>query len=68
MEALGIYPIGLEQGTIARSKVWFVIFQRAMDEAAAEGHAPGNKAWMDANYTQTALVRFNDLNLYLYEK
>ena len=68
MQELGIYPSDPGRVTSAKSRVWFVIFQRALDEADAEGHAPGNKAWMDANYAQVALVRFNDLNLYLYEK
>jgi hypothetical protein len=68
MENLGMFPVDLERVTGNKSRVWFVIFQRALDEAAAEGHASGNKAWMDAHFTQVALVRFNDLSLYLYEK
>ncbi len=67
-DALRIYPTALEDATTRRSRVWFVIFQRALDEAQAEQRASENKAWLDARFKQISLTQFNDLNVYLYQK
>lgn len=68
MDALQVYPTTLDDVLGRARRVWFVIFQRAIDEAEAEGHPQGNKAWMDGHYRQVSLTRFNDLNVYLYSK
>jgi len=48
-------------------RVWFVVFQRALDEATALGVENPSKAWLDARYTLSNSVQYNDLNIYLYE-
>ncbi len=48
-------------------RVWFVVFQRALDEAATLGVENASKAWLDARYTLSNSVQYNDLNIYLYD-
>lgn len=48
-------------------RVWFVIFQRALDEAEDLGEPNVNKAWLDSHYHLVTQKSFNDLKLYLYE-
>jgi mannosyltransferase len=48
-------------------RVWFIIFQRALDEAEELGEPNTNKAWLDNRYRLTNTLRYNDLNIYLYE-
>lgn len=68
MEQLGIFPSTPEDAIASKSRVWFVIFQRAIDEAESAGRPQANKAWLDANFSQVSLKRFNDLNVYLYQR
>ncbi len=67
-DALKIYPTSLDDAARGNARVWFVIYRRALDEAHGEGRASENKAWLDANYQFVALTKFNDLNVYLYQK
>jgi len=55
----------LQTATIDSERVWFVLFQRA--EQQAPDLMAEQFAWLDANYAQSATMSFNDLNLYLYE-
>jgi mannosyltransferase len=48
-------------------RVWFVVFQRALDEATELGVENESKAWLDSRYTLTSVEVFNDLLVYLYE-
>ncbi len=66
--ALEIYASTLDTATAGKSRVWFVIFQAALDQAKEEGRAHPNMAWMDAHFKEISLRRFNDLNVYLYQK
>ncbi len=68
MDALQLYPSLIGDATAGAARVWFVIYQRALDEAAAENRVSENKAWLDARFKQVALTQFNDLNVYLYQK
>lgn len=47
-------------------RVWFVIFQRALDEAEELGIKNPNKIWLDAHYRLTDTVTFRDLDVLLY--
>ncbi|MBI4790112.1 MAG: hypothetical protein HY782_24015, partial [Chloroflexi bacterium] len=51
----------------ARGRVWFVIFQRAIDEAAARGERQANLKWLDKRYGLVSEERFGDLNVLLYQ-
>lgn len=66
--ALQLYASSLQDATTDKSRVWFIIFREALDQALQDGHPHPNKAWMDAHFTQVSLTQFNDLNVYLYQK
>lgn len=66
--ALQLYASSLQDATANKSRVWFIIFQEALDQAKQDGHPQPNKAWMDAHFAQISLTQFNDLNVYLYQK
>ena len=48
-------------------RVWFVIFQRALDEAEELGVPNANKDWLDSHYHLVTERSFNDLEIHLYE-
>ena len=68
MQAMGIYPTTLQRATGNHERYWFVVFRRALDEAGEAGIRDTNKAWLDDHYPLVSVTRFNDLNVYLYEK
>jgi mannosyltransferase len=49
-------------------RVWFVVFQRALDEAAELGTQDPSKAWLDTHYRLTDTTTFRDLKIILYER
>ncbi len=65
--ALQLYASALQDATANKSRVWFIIFQEALDQSAQQGRPHPNKAWMDAHFQQISLMQFNDLNVYLYQ-
>jgi hypothetical protein len=67
MEAMGLFPATLEDVTRGKRRVWFVAFQRAIDEAKALGGELPNKAWLESRFRLMDLKRFGDLNVYLYD-
>jgi mannosyltransferase len=67
MDAMQTYPTSLDAATLRAPRVWFIIFQRALDEAAGLGQMHTNLDWMDRHFTRVSLERFNDLNVYLYQ-
>jgi len=48
-------------------RVWFVVFQRALDEAAELETENLSKAWLDAHYHLADTAAFGDLKILLYE-
>jgi uncharacterized membrane protein len=67
-QALQLYATDLKAATLNKSRVWFLIFQRALDEAAEQGHAHSNLVWMEQHFHPVSRERFNDLNVYLFER
>lgn len=67
MKAMDKYPTTLQRATENHERLWFVVFQRALDEAEELGMPNANKAWLDSRYRLTTTQKFNDLNIYLYE-
>jgi mannosyltransferase len=57
----------LEHAAGNAKRVWFVVFQRALDEASELGVENEGKAWLDSRYDLTSIEAFNDLLVYLYE-
>jgi hypothetical protein len=49
-------------------RVWLVVFQRALDEAAELGTQNPSEAWLDAHYRLTDTTTYRDLNICLYER
>ncbi|TKJ31119.1 MAG: hypothetical protein CEE40_02360 [Chloroflexi bacterium B3_Chlor] len=67
-EVLGLFAQpDVSQALGDARRVWFVAFQRALDEAEELGEPNPSKAWLDGQYRLTTTHRFNDLNIYLYE-
>ena len=67
-QALGLYATSLQAATEGKSQVWFVILQNAETEAADRGQLQSNLAWMDKAFYRVSVQRFNDLDVYLYER
>jgi mannosyltransferase len=67
-QALGLYATNLASATKNKQRVWFVIFQDAIDQSTGQGRTQPNLAWMEQHYHQVSLERFNDLNVYLFEQ
>ncbi len=69
-EALGLFATPLEKAASGHERVWFVIFQKALEEEWFRdlGHSEHpDVAWMEAHYLRLEAVTFNDLDVYLYE-
>jgi mannosyltransferase len=67
-EALGLLAKpDMSQAVGSAERVWFVIFQRALDEARELGVNNPNREWLDTHYRLTDTVRYRDLNICLYE-
>jgi mannosyltransferase len=68
-EVLGLLAQADVQQAVASSpRVWFVVFQRALDEAAQLGTENPSKAWLDAHYRLTNTTVYSDLEICLYER
>jgi mannosyltransferase len=67
-EALGLLgQPDMSQAVGKAQRVWFIIFQRALDEAEELGAPNANKSWLDSHYDLVTERTFKDLKLYLYE-
>lgn len=66
-EAMQLFPIEFDEAMRGRARVWFVIFQTAIDEAAQEGRAHGNLSRLDALRQRVEVTAFGDLRIYRYE-
>lgn len=64
---LNIQPVSFDAAQ-GKSRIWFVIFQRAIDEARDQGVKQANLAWLDDHYQRVSEERFRDLNVYLFER
>jgi len=62
-----LFPIEFDVAVRGRARVWFVIFQTAIDEAAQEGRAHGNLSRLDALMQRGYVVAFGDVRIYRYE-
>jgi mannosyltransferase len=67
MEAMGLRPTSLEAATSSAARIRFVVFQRALDEAATMGGPLPSKDWLDRHYLPTDEYRFNDLLILDYQ-
>lgn len=65
-EVMRLFPVEFDEAIRGHARVWFVIFQTAIDEAAQEGHPHGNLARLDAVMRRGDVVTFGDLRIYRY--
>jgi mannosyltransferase len=66
-EVLGLLAqTDVQQAVDNSQRVWFVVFQRALDEAAELSTENPSKAWLDGHYRLTDTAAFHDLSILLY--
>ncbi len=66
-QAMGLVPVELDAALQRHPRVWFVIFQTALDQAAEEGHPHGNISRLDGAIKSKSVTAFGDLRIFLYE-
>jgi hypothetical protein len=66
-QALGLYATTLAAATTNKARVYFIIFQNAIDQAAEEGRAHPNLAWLEQRYRRISVDAAGDLRVYRYE-
>lgn len=64
--ALGLDAMSIDGAIVGKSRVWFVIFQTALDQAAADGQAQGNVSHLDATMTRRNVIPIGDLRIFEY--
>ena len=64
--ALGIFPIPDLETTVGNARrVWFVVFERAIEEYVSTGHSDHPQlAWLHKKFSMAGLRTFNDLRVY----
>lgn len=68
-EALGLLATpDLETAVTGHERVWFVIFERALDEYRQVERQHPQLAWLEQRYQRVDEVSFNDLNVYTYQR
>jgi mannosyltransferase len=65
-DVMNLHPVELSQAIQGHPRVWFVIFQTALDQAAADGHPHGNLSQLEATFQEQPLMEFGDLRIFLY--
>jgi len=68
-EAMQLFPAAdIEEAAEGADRVYFVVFSQAIEEyELLEGEHP-YLAWLAANYTETGVTVFNDLEVYQFER
>lgn len=66
-DAMDLHPVELAQSIQGHRRVWFVIFQTALEQAAAEGHPHGNLSQLDTLMQRGEILQFGDLRVYRYD-
>lgn len=67
-EAMQVSPVDFNVAVQSPARVWFVVFQTALDQAKEEGRAHGNLARFDGLFDCTHVESFGDLRVYRYER
>ncbi|MBI5029616.1 MAG: glycosyltransferase family 39 protein [Chloroflexi bacterium] len=65
-QALGLYATSIDAEMAGKSRVWFVIFQLALDQANESGESQGNMARLDATMTRHNVIPIGDLRILEY--
>ncbi len=66
-EAMQLFPVDFDTALNGHSRVWFVIFQTALDQAQEEGHPHGNLSRLDAKLRRGEVASFGDLRIFKYD-
>jgi hypothetical protein len=64
--AMGLYPIDFEQAVNGKTRVWFVIYQTAIDEAQQLHQPHANLARLDQKFRRAQETSYGDLRILLY--
>ncbi len=65
-DAMGLFPVEFDAVIQGHRRVWFVIFQTALDQAEEERHPHGNIARLEAKLDRGQVVSFGDLRIIQY--
>ncbi|MCL5959109.1 MAG: hypothetical protein M1358_07270, partial [Chloroflexi bacterium] len=68
MEALGLFPDDLEQLSRGRKRLYFVVFQKALEEARDLGQPLPDLAWLESRFDTREVVSFGDLEVYIFQR
>lgn len=66
-EAMSLYPVEFTSALKGHDRVWFIIFQTALDQAAEDGHPHGNLSKLASAMHQASVTQLGDLRVFLYE-
>ncbi len=64
--AMELYPIDFDQAVRGKTRVWFVIYQTAIDEAQALNQPHANLARLDQHFQRVQETNYGDLRILLY--
>ena len=65
-EVLGLHPTSHGEAVRGHRRLWLVVFQGALDEAAAADVPLPGKRWLDERYRGELQASIGDLRIYLY--
>lgn len=66
--AMELYPTDFDAAVAGHARVWFVIYQTALDEAQAAEQPHPNLARLDREFQRVQETRYGDLCIFLYER
>lgn len=64
--AMELYPADFDRAVQGRARVWFVIYQTAIDEAVSANTPHGNLAQLDKKFQRIQETAYGDLRILLY--
>lgn len=64
--AMGLYPTDFDTAVQGHPRVWFVIYQTALDEAQAANQPHANLARLDRDFQRVQASAYGDLRIFLY--
>lgn len=67
MEVFDTWPTDQAQIATANKRVWYVLFNRVLEESQQVGRDYPNKLWFDQRYPVVSQQAIGDLRLYLYD-
>ena len=66
MDVLGLHPVTLEDAAAHAGRIWYVVFDRALQQAAAAGRPHAYRTWLDQRLGTGVETAVGDLRLVRY--